>query len=128
MEECIQRDSQDQREPIRSGASMWISVVQTITDPPQVLQLAECSPRHLSHSSQVLSDLPLMESVADMQNLGRSLMEVIFSNSGSPQPRSCTKEQMAVLFLGCCPPTATSTSPGVFSTVSTLCWETQQTI
>jgi len=61
----------------------------------------------------------LMESVSD--NLSRNmhingLLEVILQGSGSAPPVPlCTKEEVADLLLGCCPPTAPSTSPGVLA-------------
>ncbi|KAI3355367.1 hypothetical protein L3Q82_018209, partial [Scortum barcoo] len=57
----------------------------------------------------------LMESVSD--RLSRhmhicGLLEVILQGSGSAPPvPPCTKAEVAVLLLGCCPPTASSTSP-----------------
>ncbi|KAL0185736.1 hypothetical protein M9458_017406, partial [Cirrhinus mrigala] len=40
------------------------------------------------------------------------LLEVILQGSGSAPPvPPCTKVEVAVLLLGCCPPTASSTSP-----------------
>lgn len=42
-------------------------------------------------------------------------MEVMFYSSGSHPVPPYSKEQMAVLLLGCCPPTATSTSPAVLA-------------
>lgn len=58
------------------------------------------------------------------------LLEVIFSGLW----QCCTKEQTAVLLVIFCPPTAhitstgsTGLSPGISSTVLTLCWETKQT-
>lgn len=42
------------------------------------------------------------------------LMEVTFSSGSHPVP-PYSKDQMAVLLLGCCPPTATSTSPAVLA-------------
>ncbi|KAI3364868.1 hypothetical protein L3Q82_001053 [Scortum barcoo] len=42
------------------------------------------------------------------------LLEVILQGSGSAPPvPPCTKAEVAVLLLGCCPPTASSTSPDV---------------
>lgn len=57
-------------------------------------------------------------------------LEVSFFDSGSPRPvPPHSKEQMALLLLGCCPPTATSTSVSWCpSTFSTVCWQTQQTL
>jgi len=46
------------------------------------------------------------------------LLEVILQGSGrAPPVPPCTKEEVAVLLLGCCPPTAPSTSPGVLEKV-----------
>ena len=61
----------------------------------------------------------LMESVSD--RLSRhmhicGLLEVILQGSGSASPAPpCTKAEVAVLLLGCCPPTASSTSPDVLA-------------
>lgn len=61
----------------------------------------------------------LMESVSD--RLSRhmhicGLLEVILQGSGSAPPAPpCTKAEVAVLLLGCCPPTASSTSPDVLA-------------
>ena len=59
----------------------------------------------------------LMESVSDSlsRNMHISgLLEVILQGSGrAPPVPPSTKEEVAVLLLGCCPPTAPSTSPGV---------------
>ncbi|KAI3375446.1 hypothetical protein L3Q82_003691 [Scortum barcoo] len=61
----------------------------------------------------------LMESVSD--RLSRhmhicGLLEVILQGSGSAPPvPPCTKAEVAVLLLGCCPPTASSTSPDVLA-------------
>lgn len=69
---------------------------------------------HIHHKCSVISpSWSLLMTCRILDTNG--LMEVIFSNSGGPQPSSCTKEQMAALLLGCCPPTATSTSPGVLA-------------
>ena len=61
----------------------------------------------------------LIESVSDSfsRNMRISgLLEVILQGSGSAPPvPPCTKEEVAVLLLGCCPPTAPSTSPGVLA-------------
>ncbi|KAI3364860.1 hypothetical protein L3Q82_001050 [Scortum barcoo] len=44
------------------------------------------------------------------------LLEVILQGSGSAPPvPPCTKAELAVLLLGCCPPTASSTSPDVLA-------------
>ncbi|KAI3354726.1 hypothetical protein L3Q82_004510 [Scortum barcoo] len=44
------------------------------------------------------------------------LLEVILQGSGSAPPvPPCTKVEVAVLLLGCCPPTASSTSPDVLA-------------
>ncbi|KAK6311261.1 hypothetical protein J4Q44_G00193160 [Coregonus suidteri] len=44
------------------------------------------------------------------------LLEVILQGSGSAPPAPpCTKAEVAVLLLGCCPPTASSTSPDVLA-------------
>lgn len=43
------------------------------------------------------------------------LMEVTLYSSGSRPVPPYSKEQMAVLLLGCCPPTATSTSPAALA-------------
>ncbi|KAI3375448.1 hypothetical protein L3Q82_003695 [Scortum barcoo] len=44
------------------------------------------------------------------------LLEVILQGSGSAPPvPPCTKAEVAVLLLGCCPPTASSTSPDVLA-------------
>ncbi|KAL7825913.1 hypothetical protein SRHO_G00336510 [Serrasalmus rhombeus] len=44
------------------------------------------------------------------------LLEVILQGSGSAPPvPPCTKAEVAVLLLGCCPPTASSTFPGVLA-------------
>lgn len=103
---------------------------QTISDPPQKCCSEQNVPHnifHIHHKCSVISpSWSLLMTWGILDTTG--LMEVIFYESGSPQPSSCTKEQMAVPFLGCYPPTATSTSPGVSSTFSTLCWETQQTV
>lgn len=61
----------------------------------------------------------LMESVSD--RLSRhmhicGLLEVILQGSGRDPPvPPCTKAEVAVLLLGCCPPTASSTSPDVLA-------------
>ncbi|XP_019738015.1 uncharacterized protein LOC109523355 isoform X2 [Hippocampus comes] len=61
----------------------------------------------------------LMESVSD--RLSRhmhicGLLEVILQGSGSAPPVSpCTKAAVAVLLLGCCPATTSSTSPDVLA-------------
>ncbi|MEQ2215921.1 hypothetical protein XENOCAPTIV_007941 [Xenoophorus captivus] len=61
----------------------------------------------------------LMESVSNrlcrhMHICG--LLEVILQDSGSAPPvPPCTKVEVVVLLLGCCPPTASSTSPGVLA-------------
>ncbi|KAI3358489.1 hypothetical protein L3Q82_014907 [Scortum barcoo] len=61
----------------------------------------------------------LMESVSD--RLSRhmhicGLLEVILQGSGSAPPvPPCTKAEVAVLLLGCCPPTASSVSPDVLA-------------
>ena len=61
----------------------------------------------------------LMESVSD--RLSRhmhicGLLEVILQGSGSAPPAPpCTKAEVAVLLVGCCPPTASSTSPDVLT-------------
>lgn len=61
----------------------------------------------------------LMESVSDSlsRNMDISgLLEVILQGSGTAPPvPPCTKEEVAVLLLGCCPPTAPSMSPGVLA-------------
>ena len=60
-----------------------------------------------------------MESVSD--RLSRhmhicGLLEVILQGSGSAPPAPpCTKAEVAVLLLGYCPPTASSTSPDVLA-------------
>ncbi|MED6269540.1 hypothetical protein CHARACLAT_000550, partial [Characodon lateralis] len=61
----------------------------------------------------------LMESVSNRlcrhMHIG-GLLEVILQGSGSAPPAPpCTKAEVAVLLLGCCPPTASSTSPGVLA-------------
>lgn len=103
---------------------------QTINDPPQKCCNQQNVPHsifHIHHKCSVISpSWSLLMTCKFLDTNG--LMEVIFHNTGSPQPSSCTKEQMALLLLGCCPPTATSMSPGVSSTFFTLCWETQQTV
>jgi hypothetical protein len=44
------------------------------------------------------------------------LLEVILPGSGSAPPAPpCTKAEVTVLLLGCCPPTASSTSPDVLA-------------
>ena len=59
----------------------------------------------------------LIESISD--HLSRhmhicGLLEVILQGSGGATPvPPCTKVEVAILLLGCCPPTASSTSPDV---------------
>ncbi|KAI3358174.1 hypothetical protein L3Q82_003175 [Scortum barcoo] len=68
----------------------------------------------------------LMESVSD--RLSRhmhicGLLEVILQGSGSAPPvPPCTKAEVAVLLLGCCPPTASSTSPDVLACLPPGCF------
>ncbi|KAI4880018.1 hypothetical protein NFI96_018964, partial [Prochilodus magdalenae] len=66
----------------------------------------------------------LMESVSNrlcrhMHICG--LLEVILQGSGSAPPvPPCTKAEVAVLLRGCCPPMASSTSPGVLACLQAL--------
>ena len=61
----------------------------------------------------------LMESVSDRSSRHMhicGLLEVILQGSGSAPPAPpYTKAEVAVLLLGCCPPTASSTSPDVLA-------------
>ncbi|KAI4892575.1 hypothetical protein NFI96_008644, partial [Prochilodus magdalenae] len=70
----------------------------------------------------------LMESVSNRlcrhMHIG-DLLEVILPGSGSAPPvRPCTKAkaEVAVLLLSCCPPTASSTSPGVLACLLISRW------
>ncbi|KAL6455333.1 hypothetical protein MHYP_G00362270 [Metynnis hypsauchen] len=83
---------------------------------------ASCTVLGCEHNPHLWTSGPhtiLMESVSNrlcrhMHICG--LLEVILQGSGSAPPvPPCTKAEVAVLLLGCCPPTASSTSPGVLA-------------
>uniref|UniRef100_A0A3B5QS54 NACHT domain-containing protein n=1 Tax=Xiphophorus maculatus TaxID=8083 RepID=A0A3B5QS54_XIPMA len=83
---------------------------------------ASCTVLGCEHNPHLWTSGPhtiLMESVSNrlcrhMHICG--LLEIILQGSGSAPPvPSCTKAEVAVLLLGCCPPTASSTSPGVLA-------------
>lgn len=86
----------------------------------EVLRAAECSPQHLSHPSQVLSDLtPRGVCRRHAESWTRTARwRSPSATLALPQPPARTKRaKMAVLLPSRCPPTATSTSPGVSSNV-----------
>ncbi|KAI4887677.1 hypothetical protein NFI96_014865 [Prochilodus magdalenae] len=83
---------------------------------------ASCTVLGCEHNPYLWTSGPhtiLMESVSNrlcrhMHICG--LLEVILQGSGSAPPVSpCTKAEVAVLLLGCCPPTASSTSPSILA-------------
>ncbi|KAI4880355.1 hypothetical protein NFI96_001232 [Prochilodus magdalenae] len=83
---------------------------------------ASCTVLGCEHNPHLWTSGPhtiLMESVSN--RLCRhmhicSLLEVILQSSGNaPSVPPCTKAEVAVLLLGCCPPTASSMSPGVLA-------------
>ena len=77
--------------------------------------------KHKPHLWMLGPQTTLMESVSDSlsRNMHISgLLEVILHGSGiAPPVPPCTKEEITVPLLGCCPPTAPSTSPGVLEKV-----------
>ncbi|KAI4890826.1 hypothetical protein NFI96_019168 [Prochilodus magdalenae] len=79
---------------------------------------ASCTVLGCEHNPHLWTSGPhtiLMESVSDRlcRHMHSGLLEVFLQGSGSAPPDPpCTKAEVAVLLLGCCPPSASSTSPG----------------
>jgi len=75
--------------------------------------------KHKPHLWTSCPHITLMKSVSDSlsRNIHISgLLEVILQGSGSaPLVPPCTKEEVALQLLGCCLPTARTTSPGVLA-------------